>query len=115
MPSEINVLDLARGAVQEQINNEMNKILANLVDLNTDTKTVRKLTVTLAFKVDENRESVDCAAQAKATLAPVKAITTRLILDTDHLGRTVAAELNKDRGSALAAEIEKELKLVKSS
>lgn len=114
MPEKINVLELAQGAIAEQINNELGKVLANLMDPNTDTKTKRKLTVTLEFKPDENRESVDCAAQAKATLAPVKAIQTRLILDTDHMGRPVAAELNRDKGSALAGEVEKELKLVRS-
>lgn len=114
MSKQINVLELAKGAIAEQISNEMGKVLANLMDPNTDTKTKRKLTVTLVFEADENRESVDCAAQAKSTLAPVKAITTRLILDTDHMGRPVAAELNKEKGSPLAAEIETELKLVKS-
>ncbi|MEW5952662.1 MAG: hypothetical protein AB1815_02735 [Bacillota bacterium] len=113
MPEKINVLELARGAIQEQINNEVGRILENLMDPNTDVKTKRKLTVTLEFKPDENRDTVDCTAQAKATLAPVKPIQTVLIMDTDHLGRPVAAELNKDRGSALAPH-EKELKLVKS-
>lgn len=91
---DINVLELAKGAIQEQINNEMGIVLANLMDPNTDTKTVRKVTITVSFKVDENRESVDCSAQAKSTIAPVKPIATRLILDTDHNGKPVAAELN---------------------
>lgn len=85
------------------------------MDPNTDTKTKRKLTTTLVFEVDENREYVACTAQAAATLAKVKPITTQLVIDTDHLGRPVVAELNRDKGSALAAEVEKELRLVKSS
>lgn len=115
MSDKINVLELAHGAIAEQIDLELGKVLANLMDPNTDTKTKRKLTVTLTFEVFENRELVNCKAQASATLAKVKPIETRLVLDTDHLGRPVAAELNKDRGSALAGEIEKELRLVKSS
>lgn len=115
MPSQINVLELAHGAIQEQINLELGKVLANLADPNTDTKTKRKLTVTLTFEVDENREYVACTAQAAAALAKVKPVTTKLLLDKDGKGRTVAAELNKDRGSILAGEIEKELRLVKSS
>lgn len=115
MPNQINVLELAHGAIAEQVNNELGKVLANLMDPNTDTKTKRKLTVTLTFEVDENREYVECTAQAAAALAKTKPVTTRLFIDTDHLGRPVAAELNKDRGSALAAEVEKELRLVKSS
>lgn len=115
MPKQINVLELAHGAIAEQISNELGKVLANLMDPNTDTKTKRKLAVTLTFEVDENREYVECTAQAAATLAKVKPIATKLVLDTDHLGRPVVAELNRDKGSALAAEIDKELRLVKSS
>ncbi|ABO49719.1 conserved hypothetical protein [Desulforamulus reducens MI-1] len=115
MPEKINVLELAHGAIAEQISNELGKVLENLMDPNTDVKTKRKLVVTLEFKPDENRDVVDCTAQAKATLAPVKPITTRLLMDTDHMGRPVAAELNREKGSALAEEIETELKLVKSA
>ena len=115
MPKNINVLELAHGAIAEQISNELEKVLSNLMDPNTDTKTKRKLTTTLTFEVDENREYVECTAQAAATLAKVKPITTRLFIDTDHLDRPVAVELNRDKGSPLAAEVEKELRLVKSS
>ena len=114
MPEKINILELSHGAIAEQISNELGKVLANLVDPNTDVKTKRKLTVTLEFKPDENRDVVECSAQASCTLAKVKPITTKLLMDTDHLGRPVAAEFNRDKGSALAEEIDTELKLIKS-
>lgn len=115
MSKQINVLELAHGAIAEQVSNELGKVLSNLMDPNTDTKTKRKLTVALTFEVDENREYVTRTAQAAATLAKVKPITTKLYLDTDHLDRPVVVELNRDKGSALAGEVEKELRLVKSS
>lgn len=111
---KINVLELAKGAIIEQIDNEMGKVLANLLDPNTDTKTKRKLTVNLIFEVDEDREIVKCTAQAASILAKIKPVTTVLALDIDNHGRPVAAELNRDQGSALAGEIDKELKLVRS-
>jgi len=102
---EINVLELAKGAIQEQITNELGRVLNNLVDPNTSTKDKRKLVVTLVFEVDENRESVACSAQAKATLAPVKPILTRLNLDTDRKGNAVAVEYVKDSPDSNKAEI----------
>ena len=108
MPTNnINVLELAKGAIQEQITNELGKVLNNLADPNTDYKAKRKLTVVLEFAVDENRESVACSGQAKATLAPVKPILTRLNLDTDRQGNAVAVEYVKPEGDSGTAEIYK--------
>lgn len=70
--SEVNILELAKGAIQEQINCEMGKVMANIVDPNTDAKTARKLTITLTMKPDENREIINFSAQIKAVLAPIK-------------------------------------------
>jgi len=109
MSKSLNVFELAQGAIQEQTANELQKVLDNLMDPNTDVKTVRKLTITLAFKTDENREQAACTAQAKATLAPVKPIATGLFLDTDFEGKAVAAEIIREKGSAIAAEIEADL------
>jgi len=101
----INVLELAKGAIQEQITNELGRVLNNLVDPNTSTKDKRKLVVTLVFEVDENRESVACSAQAKATLAAVKPILTRLNLDTDRKGNAVAVEYVKDNPDSSTGEV----------
>ncbi|MGE4274078.1 MAG: hypothetical protein AB7E31_14650 [Desulfitobacterium sp.] len=93
---EVNILELAKGAIQEQINLELAKVMDNIVDPNTDAKTARKLTISLTLKPDENREIISCAAQAKSTLAPIKSISTTIIVGTDKDGNPVAAELTKN-------------------
>lgn len=93
---EVSILDLAKGAIQEQINHEAGKIMANIIDPNTDAKAVRKLTVTVTLKPDENREIVNYSAQAKSSLAPIKPISTSLIVDTGKDGKPVAAELTRN-------------------
>lgn len=93
---EVSVFDLAKGAIMEQIEKETGKIMQNIMDPNTDAKTARKLTVTITFKPDENREMVSTSAQAKSSLAPVKPISTSIIVDTDKDGNPVAAEWTRN-------------------
>lgn len=100
---EVNILELAQGAIQEQINNETGIILANILDPNTDATAARKLTVTLIFKPDENRNVVKCSAQAKAGIVPVKAITTSLMVEPDRNGNPHASELLKNDPNQMAA------------
>ena len=67
----INILQVARGAIMEQIEIEMARIMDNLVNPNTNWKETRKLEIKLEFKnVDERRETVTMAGQAKAKLSP---------------------------------------------
>ena len=111
---ETNVLEMAKGAILEQIDNETAKIMANILDPNTDAKKARKLTITLTFKSDESREFVSCEAQAKSTIAPVMPIATRIILDTDKDGNPKAMELTKDDPNQIHVfDEEEEVKVLK--
>jgi hypothetical protein len=90
---EVNVLEMARGAILEQIDREAERIMANILDPNTDYKATRKLTITLSFKPNQNREIVKCEAQAKSSIAPIMPIETSIIVEADKDGRPRAAEL----------------------
>ncbi len=92
---EVNVLELARGAILEQIEMEQTNIMANILDPNTDAKKARKLTITLTFKPDDSREYVAVEAQAKTALAPIMPISTRIMVEADSDGVPRAAELLK--------------------
>jgi len=100
---EVNILELAQGAIQEQINNETGIILTNILDPNTDPMAARKLTVTLTFKPDENRNVVKCSVQAKATIVPVKAISVSLMVEPDGKGNPHASEILKNDPNQMAA------------
>lgn len=93
---ETSVLEMAKGAILEQTDNEMARIMANILDPNTDAKKARKLTITLTFKADETREFVSLEAQAKSTIAPIMPIATRMILEADKDGNPKAMELTRN-------------------
>lgn len=93
---EVNVLEMAKGAIMEQIDIETGKIMANILDPNTDATKARKLTITLTFKSDAEREFISCEAQTKSALAPVKPIATKLLVESDGDGNPRAAELTRD-------------------
>ena len=100
---EVNILELAQGAIQEQTNNELGRVLANILDPNTDAMATRKLTITLTFKSNENRSIVSLSAQAKATTAPVRAISTSIMVDQDRDGNPHASEILKNDPNQMVA------------
>lgn len=93
---ESSILEMAKGAILEQTDNEVTKILSNILDPNTDPKKARKLTITVTFKADDSREFVAIEAQAKSNIAPIMPIATRMILEADKNGNPKAMELTKN-------------------
>ena len=91
--SKISLADLAEGAVEERFNQELSRVLANIADPNTDPKKARKVTVTVTLKADENRDIVSTTIDAKSTVAPAIAISTKFVLGQDSKGRVVGQEL----------------------
>ncbi|KZE67040.1 replication terminator protein [Fictibacillus phosphorivorans] len=89
----INLSSFAEGAVAERFNAELQKILENIADPNTDAAKVRKLTLTLSFKADEKRDIVVTSIQAKSALSPAKHIETKIVMDLDNRGNVTGAEL----------------------
>ncbi len=91
--SRVNLSELAGGAVAERFNIELQKVLENIMDPNTDAKKARKLTLTLTFKADENRDVASVNIEAKTTLAPANSLATKILMDKDRNGHAVGAEL----------------------
>jgi len=91
--SNINLSNLANGSVAERIDIEIQKVLENIADPNTDARKARKLTVTLTLKADEKRDVAHVSVATKSTLAPAKSIETKFIMDRDNAGKVVGAEL----------------------
>lgn len=92
---KINILEVSRGALMEQIDFEIKKVLDNLQDPNTDWKAARSLEIKLTFQnKDDKREVVDVASQAKAKLVPNMPLKTMLYSEIVN-GEVLAAELSK--------------------
>ncbi|ARK25982.1 replication terminator protein [Sporosarcina sp. P37] len=89
----INLNDFAGGAAAEKFNNEMQRVLDNIADPNTDFKKARKVTLTVTLKANKNRDLANVAVEAKSTIAPSKPISTDLIIDLAADGKVTGAEL----------------------
>lgn len=92
---ELKFSTLAGGAVEERFHQELEKVIKNLLDPNTDHKAARSLNLSIKLKTNEERQiaSVDFSIVPK--IAPVKNITTAIIMDEDGTGRVVTAEIMK--------------------
>lgn len=93
MPKIVSLNEFANGAVLERFNVELQKILENINDPNTDPKKARKLTLTVTMKGDEERELATVSVQAKSTLAPAKDVETIIVMDYDSKGKVTGKEL----------------------
>jgi len=98
---KINLQDLSNGAVAERIDIELQKVLENIADPNTDPKKPRKLQVVLTFKADDNRDIAALTTQVKSTLVPARPSETKIILDYDERGKVTGAELKSGQKGQL--------------
>lgn len=77
---EISILDLKGGAIVEKVNCEVEKVLRNILDPNTDGKKKRQIKVTIDFIPTEDRESVTVKSTVSSTLAPLNPVDSVLIV-----------------------------------
>ncbi|MCI1593070.1 replication terminator protein [Heyndrickxia oleronia] len=93
MSKIIDLNTFAEGALSERFNQELQKILENIADPNTDATKARKLTVTVTLNADEKRDVIFTKVVAKSTFVPSKQIESKLIMDLDSKGKVTGAEL----------------------
>ncbi len=92
----INFDDFAGGALQERLNVELQKVLTNIADPNTDPKKPRILTVKLTLTADEKRDLANVSIITESKLVPAKEVETRIILDRDNDGQVIGQELKSN-------------------
>jgi hypothetical protein len=90
----LNILNMAKGALVEQAEIEIQKILENIADPNTDEKKTRKLSITVSFK-PLDRESAAIEVVTKSTVSPYKPVTTQVFIGRDNDGVVMAEEYIK--------------------
>jgi hypothetical protein len=90
----LNIANIAGGALVEQVDAEINKVLNNILDPNTNPIKKRKITVTLTFLPSEDR-TADVVFETKSTIVPIKPGLTRIAYDKDSNGSILAEELRR--------------------
>lgn len=88
-----SLLQMAKGAIQERVDYEVTRVVDNLLDMNTEAKAKRKVTLTLVMTTDDDRRVVKVEASAKSVLAPVTPIGTSLVITADGNGEMMLAEI----------------------
>lgn len=89
----INLDKFAEGALAEKVNMELQKVMENINDPNTEANKARKVVITLTLKPDEKREIIATTVDTKSTLVPSKGVATTMLLGTDSTGRVIGREL----------------------
>ena len=78
-----NLETFAGGELSRQINRDIEAVMRNVVDPNTDAKAKRKITVTIEFKPNEQRNFITTNVNSKPTLAPALGAVTALGVQQD--------------------------------
>lgn len=107
MEKMFNLEKLAGGALTEQINTEIDKVINNIYDPNTDAKKTRRVTINMTFKPNSNRTTATVSIEAKSALAPLMPTETSIMIDRDmSTGMVMAAEIRNQIAGQLEMEIE---------
>lgn len=85
------ILEMAQGAIMEQANMEVGKIIENILDPNTEAKKKRTLTLTVDFTPSSDRSTVVITANAKSKLLANNAIQTSIFVGEDKARETFVA------------------------
>ena len=88
-----SIMRMARGAFEERVDYEMDKVIQNILDPNTKATAKRKITITLTFAPDDYRQQIGMDAQAKTTLAPIQPVRTSLCITKGRDGSLLLAEM----------------------
>lgn len=88
-----SLLDMASGAIKERVDYDVNKVIDNILDINTKAKAKRKITLTIEFMPDEERKRFDISVTSKATLCPTNPVSTTLTFVPNRDGEAQLVEM----------------------
>ena len=89
----LTLANMAGGAVLERFNIEMQKVITNIADPNTDPKKKRSVTIKVTVSPNEQRNMAVLDIETKPVLVPAMPVNTSIVIDRDKKGNVVAAEL----------------------
>lgn len=84
---------LAGGGFKEKVTAAVNEVAKNIMDPNTNPTKSRKVTATITFNGDKQREMVNIDIAVKTSLAPQESVEAKLVIGQDVKGRPQVKEL----------------------
>lgn len=98
----MELANIGLGAVAEKFQDELQKVIANILDPNTEAKTRRKITLVFDFEPNpENRDMCGFSVSAESKLAKTKAYENVVRVGMDIEGNTDATELMTQQQQSL--------------
>lgn len=95
MNDVINLTEMAKGALQEQFENNFHKVLDNMEDPNTDPKKMRKLSITMKIIPAGTTGTARIEFQTDIKLVPQNALETQIAFGKEQ-GKTIVREFGGD-------------------
>lgn len=90
----INLEQFAGGKLSVQLNKALEKVTENIQDPNTDAQKVRKITVSISLRPNDQRDFVSTTVETKLNLAPELGATTALSMGRNlRTGEVEAIEI----------------------
>ncbi len=80
---DINILQLAQGAVQEKLDREFEKVFENIQDPNVKATAKRTITLKIDLVPDDVRQVVKTNVSATSKLAPTDPVATTILTGKD--------------------------------
>lgn len=94
---KINITELDEGGAVSAMNEALEQLLENVLDLKTDPKKTRKVSLEVTVKPNEERNTLDVSYQVKPSFAPPKAEETQLLMDKRQGGKPTVTEVRRQR------------------
>lgn len=92
---QIKKLDeLMDGALTERFNYEMERVLNNVFDLNTDPKKKRQISIVIDIAPNERRDAAEFRVDVKSKLAAPMASAQTVMIYQDDDGNVTATEIS---------------------
>lgn len=98
-----NLETFAGGELSRQINRDIEAVMRNVVDPNTDVKAKRKITVTIEFKPNEQRNFITTNVNSKPALGVQQDLTSGAI-DVAEIGSKMPEAAVKVEGKTVDTE-----------
>jgi hypothetical protein len=97
MARQIKQLDeLMDGALTERFNREMERVLQNVFDPNTDPKAKRQIQIIIEIKPNEARDRAEFKVDLKTKIAPPVPMVQMCFLYQNDAGDVTAAEITRE-------------------
>jgi len=93
----VTLMTLGNGAAHELFQEELTKVVENILDVNTAPTSVREVKLLVRIKPDENsRQAADVEISCSSKTAPIKSVGSRFYLGRRE-GQVVAVEHNPEQ------------------